>query len=213
MRLDSSPNRGGWPRPSSHRKMNLGGGWPRPSSDRKMNLGAPRVGVTRGSSLFSAPPLVDGINRDQPSLPFLVRKKTTPHPCAWIPHQTALHGIGMHVLQFFSYFVTAVHVEVIKACLPETRQSQTIVHEGQPELPAGGFAFFPTQISRNSLFERLQHHRRCRFRWLADQQVHVIGHDYITHQQKLVAFANRSQRAQTSFVRESFSAAATGDNN
>src|SRR5260221_4854214 len=117
MRLDSSPNRGGWPRPSPHRKM---------------NLGAPRVGVTRGSSLFSAPPLVDGINRDQPSLPFLVRKKTTPHPCAWIPHQTALHGIGMHVLQFFSYFVTAVHVEVIKACFPETRQAQTIVHERQP---------------------------------------------------------------------------------
>src|SRR5258707_8466307 len=98
----------------------------------RMNLGAPRVGVTRGSSLFSALPLVDGINRDQPSLPFLVRKKTTPHPCAWILHQTALHGIGMHVLQLFSYFVTAVHVEVIKAWLPETRQSQTIVQEGQP---------------------------------------------------------------------------------
>src|SRR5260370_2965859 len=30
-----------------------------------MNLGAPRVGVTRGSSLFSAVLLVDGINHDQ----------------------------------------------------------------------------------------------------------------------------------------------------
>src|SRR5260221_11195578 len=96
-----------------------------------MNLGAPRVGVTRGSSLFSALPLVDGINRDQPSLPFLVRKKTTPHPCAWILHQTALDGLGMHVLQFFSYFVTALNFELIKTCIPEPRQSETTVHEGQ----------------------------------------------------------------------------------
>src|SRR5713226_7830794 len=92
-------------------------------------------------------------------------------------------------------FVTAVDVEVIKACLPETRQSRTIVHEQQTQLSAGGFAFFPTQLSGHPLLERLQHHRRRRFRRLADQQVHVIGHDHITHQQKLVPFANRSQRA------------------
>src|SRR6266851_5475676 len=108
-----------------------------------MNLGSPRVGVTRGSSLFSAVLLVDGINHDQPGLPFLVKQKTTPHPRAWILHQTALHGIGMHVLQFFSYLVAAVDVEVIKAWLPETRQSQTIVQERQPQLPAGGLRFLP----------------------------------------------------------------------
>src|SRR5713101_8487465 len=96
-----------------------------------MNLGAPRVGVTRGSSLFSAVLLVDGINHDQPGLPFLVKQKTTPHPRAWILHQTTLHWIRMHVLQFFPQLVTAVHVEVIEARLPETRQSQTIVREGQ----------------------------------------------------------------------------------
>ena len=42
-----------------------------------MNLGAPRVGVTRGSSLLSALPLVDGINRDQPGGPDLALMQST----------------------------------------------------------------------------------------------------------------------------------------
>src|SRR5712691_11777615 len=96
-----------------------------------MNLGAPRVGVTRGSSLFSAVLLVDGINLNQPRLPFPVKKTTTPYPRTRILHQTALHRIRMHVFQFFSHLATAVDIEVIKAWLPETRQSQTIVREGQ----------------------------------------------------------------------------------
>src|SRR5258708_38261601 len=114
-----------------------------------MNLGAPRVGVTRGSSLFSAVPLVDGINHDQPGLPFLVKQKAAPHPRTRILHQTALHGIVMHVLQFFSYIVTAVDVEVRKAWLPETRQLQDLGQERQTQLSASGFAFFPAQIWGN----------------------------------------------------------------
>ena len=98
-------------------------------------VGAARGGVTRGSSLcvvvsrLSSP-------RDQwsPIRAPLSHKKATPFPRAGIPHQSAIHGIRVHVFEFLSFLAPAVNIEVVESGLPESGQIHISTHEGQPQL-------------------------------------------------------------------------------
>ncbi len=68
-----------------------------PSASREGDLRVPHVSVFHVGLRF-ADSLVHGIDGHQSALPFLTKEKAAPHPPAGIPHQSPVHGIGVHVL-------------------------------------------------------------------------------------------------------------------
>jgi hypothetical protein len=97
--------------------------------------------------------------------------------------QLSLHGIGVHVFQFFAHLSRAPYIEVIKAPLPKVRSSRAGIGKLEGRLLGGGFGS-AIQRKGDFLFEHLQSFRGIgRFRF-ADQQVDVLGHDYVVDEQK-----------------------------
>jgi hypothetical protein len=123
-------------------------------------------------------------------LPSLIKKKAAPHPRAGIPHQSPVHGIGVHVLQFLPFLAPAVNIEVVKSGLPESRQTRVSAHEWQPQLRVRNPPLAFPQIPRDALLQRFQHHRWRNLCWLADQKMHVLRHHHVPHQQKTIPLAN-----------------------
>ena len=99
----------------------------------------------------------------------------------------------MHVLEFLSPFLSAIHVKVVKPGLPKSLQTLTAILKRQTQLSGLAHAIPLSQIPRNALFQHIQHARWRNF-GLADEQVHMLGHHYISNQPKPMALSDFPQR-------------------
>src|SRR5208283_4673058 len=162
----------------------------------KQNLGAP-LSFSRGwvlgfSFLLS---FRNDINCNQPRLTLRVERPTAPRPVLRMAHQSARHRVAVHVVQLLSFLPVRVHVEVIKTRLPKAARSFRLFRKGQPHLFLGCVSPLPSHFLRHALLQHLQHRRRCAFLRFADQQMHVLRHHHITHQQKAILRADARQFA------------------
>ena len=107
-------------------------------------------------------------------------------------HQLPVHGIFVHVGEFFPKLLFTPDVEVVKAALPERRRFLEPRGKGKPEL-LGRRCSVPAQRTRYLLLQNLQDLGRIPFRRFADEQVHVLGHDHISDQSKRMSRANFMQ--------------------
>jgi hypothetical protein len=62
------------------------------------------------------------IHSDQTGFASEVKRLTTPRPILRMPHQSAIHMIRVHVIQLLVLLFMAIHVEVVKSCLPKPWQ-------------------------------------------------------------------------------------------
>ena len=92
-------------------------------------------------------------------LPRRIVEGTTPHPIFRTSNQSALDRVLMHIIQFLGQFRFTPNIEVI---VP-----------GPPEGSRRAFV----QFLRNNLLEHLQHDRQPASFRLAQQQMHVLGHN------------------------------------
>jgi len=172
--------------------------------------GAPHVGFTCGAfdSAFNCFVLfffvscsldcrgfsVRKIARSQPSLSFFVRQETAPKPVTRISHQSPLHRVGVHVLQFLLNILGAVQVKIVKPRLPKSRQPRVAVLKCQALLSYCHAALPFSQIARNAPLQNFQHQRWRTFRPFADEQLNMLGHHNIPNQEKVITLANFCQR-------------------
>src|SRR5208282_6595014 len=139
-------------------------------------------------------PLSHRIDGQHSTLASLIERPTAPWPVVRVPDQLADDRIPVHVLQLLFPLLRAPHVEVIKPPLPEARQFGPGLGKPEAQLRRGRRATLPSQGPGDTLFQDLQHRRRRPIFRLADQQMDVLGHDYIAHQQKAVALAHLAER-------------------
>src|SRR5579863_57332 len=98
----------------------------------------------------------------------------------------------MHVAQFLHPLLFSKDHEVIEPMLPN-----------MPFLPGCGphavlpqvavRTKFPQKTPRKTLFKRLHHDGRVGSLRLADQQMHMLGHDHISNHDKTIALADLFQ--------------------
>ena len=68
------------------------------------------------------------------------------------------------------------------------------VAEGKWELLAGRFfARLAAELPRHALLQDLHDRGRSSLRRLADEQMNVVGHDYVTRQREPIAIADLTQ--------------------
>src|SRR5271157_852126 len=108
-------------------------------------------------------------------------------------HQSPCHRIAVHVLQLLSFFRVRVNVEVIKARLPECARACRWLRKRQTQLFLTNVPALPPHLLRDALLQHLQHRRGRAFLRLADQQMHMLWHHHMSHQQKSVLLANPSK--------------------
>src|SRR5689334_11791035 len=99
----------------------------------------------------------------------------------------------MHVFKFLANFLLAPHVEVIESGLPESRQTAVASCKRQAQLLRRRAAPASAEIARDALLQNFQNQRWRSFRSLADEQVHVIGHDHVSNQQEFVPLTNLAE--------------------
>src|SRR5208283_4162542 len=104
----------------------------------KQNLGAP-LSFSRGwvlgfSFLLS---FRNDINCNQPRLTLRVERPTAPRPVLRMAHQSARHRVAVHVVQLLSFLPVRVHVEIVKARLPEATRVFARFRKCQPQLFLG----------------------------------------------------------------------------
>ena len=123
-----------------------------------------------------------------------IRGGTAPYPILGIFDQSPRDRIAMHVLEFLASLFRAVHVEIVKSRLPETRRLRQSV-KCERLLDRGHFSAPAAHPLGDAQFEAM-HHRGwvARFR-LADQQVHVLRHDYVADYNEAVLGSNLFERA------------------
>src|SRR5712692_512056 len=84
----------------------------------RMILWVPHVSVLHVGLRFARSfqgSLVHGINAHQSALPVLIKKKTAPLPRTGIPHQSAVHGIRVHIFEVLSFLAPAVNIDVVES--------------------------------------------------------------------------------------------------
>ena len=106
-------------------------------------------------------------------------------------HQTSLHRIEVHVIHLLVLFLFTPHIEIVKPSLPERLVfpqrpflPQALLSRTQTALPP------PVHRSRNALLQHLHHRAGIPHIRLADQQMNMFRHHYITDQREIVALAN-----------------------
>src|SRR5579864_5232644 len=95
------------------------------------------------------------IDAEQTRICFRVEGKTAPGPILGMRNKFSLHGIHVHILQFFDEFLLTPHVKIIEARLPELGQGMVRTLETKSELVGGGSVWLATQSPRYSLFQDL----------------------------------------------------------
>src|SRR5882724_1517446 len=167
-----------------------------PDINWKDDVGCPALGVggwVLGCS-FSAS-FRDEIDSYKPRLSHSVEWPTAPRPIFRVFYQSTGQRIAVHVIQFLPFLPVGVHVEVVKARLPEGSRPLRRFWKGEPELSRGAFVLWPPQFPGNPLFQHLQHRGRCAFVWLADQEMHVLRHDHISNKRESVLGAHSRKLA------------------
>ncbi len=109
-------------------------------------------------------------------------------------HQLSLHRIHVHVVQLLDKLLLTPHVEIVKTRLPELRQKIVSLAKRQAELlPVRFLPSFSPEVPRDALFQDLHHSRRRNIWRLADQEVHVLGHDDVTREFEMITIAYFSE--------------------
>ena len=113
-----------------------------------------------------------------------------------------LHGIHVHVLEFFDELRVTPDVEIVKAGLPELRQEIVRVSKRKSELLGGYFlGWLAADSPRHALLQDLHDGWRSALCWLADEQVNVVGHDDVARDREPVAVAHLSQNLHKQILR------------
>ena len=95
------------------------------------------------------------IHRQNRCVPQVIEPPTRPGPVSRLFHQAAVHGIIVHVVQFFQAFLLAPEVQVVAAPLSNTVMS--VVRDGRRQFKprqhplAPGRVQVPAQVSQNEI--------------------------------------------------------------
>ena len=92
----------------------------------------------------------------------------------------------MHVVELLCHLGAGVDVEIIVAALPEAAEFTASLRKAKGKL-SGALSFSGAQCTGNSLLETLDDLCGACAAGLAQQQVHVLGHENVPHQSKAVA--------------------------
>lgn len=96
-------------------------------------------------------------------------------------HESALHRIAVHVIQFLEQFFFTVDIEVVIAALPESLSPGQVIPKGQREL-AWRAAPFAAKYPGNALLQHLDDFGRSGLGRFIDQQMDVLGHEHIAEE-------------------------------
>ena len=108
----------------------------------------------------------------------------------------------MHVVELLDELRLTSDVKIVKARLPELRQTIVSFAEWEPELyRRRGLARLAPQAARHSLFQDLHNARRIALGRLTDEQVDVIGHHDVTHKRESVAVTHLSRNFHKQILR------------
>ena len=83
-----------------------------------------------------------------------------------------MNGVAMHITEFFHSLGLTPNAEVVVARLPER------------------CAFDLVEFAGSVLLEHLESDSKLFSRWFAQQQVHVLGHNYVTADEEVVPLAS-----------------------
>ncbi len=98
----------------------------------------------------------------------------------------------MHEIQFLNPLPIPAHHKIIESFLPNVPGLERLL----PQLPlrrAAPPSPFSEQTPRKALLQHLHDRRRRAPVWLADQQVNVLGHDYVADYDKAIPFPHLFQ--------------------
>ena len=105
-----------------------------------------------------------------------------------------LYRIHVHVVKFFDELGLTPDIEIVEARLPELRQQVVGMAKWKPELLGRCcFGRLATELPRHALLQNLHDGGRGACGRFADEQVNVIGHDYVTRKSEAVAVAHLVQ--------------------
>ena len=116
-----------------------------------------------------------GFNLDRPFQSGGVMPVTRPRPILGLCYQAATDRVAVHVLEFLDCLVMVPDIEIIIPSLPEVGLSLQL------------------QLPRGLLLQHLQGHGQLFDRRLADQQMHMLGHEHISRNHQAVASAHLLQ--------------------
>ena len=126
------------------------------------------------SFAFSGCPL--RLNLNQALLPGCPVSKAAPCPVFRPRNQTTSYRVPMKVLQLLHSFLFRPDVEVVVRALPEPRQRVGM-----------------NEFARNILLQHLYRDRECAALGFANEQMNVLGHDYVPGDEHPVPSANALQ--------------------
>jgi hypothetical protein len=121
---------------------------------------------------------------DRTSLAKEVVAKTAPAPEFRTRDQTPLHRIAMHIAKFLDALVFGPDVEIVKSFLPDVLRR--VIDQTKLRRSSG----LRENAPRKAQFERLHHRRWILFFWFTDEQVNVLGHDHVSHNDEPIALAH-----------------------
>ncbi|HTZ88749.1 MAG TPA: hypothetical protein VMA71_00330 [Alloacidobacterium sp.] len=104
--------------------------------------------------------------------PRTIKPGTAPNPVVRRQNQPTFHWILMHVKQFFRHLLLSENVEVIKSPLPHLASNHIVY------------------LSRRTLFHNLQHRGKSSDLRLAQEEMNMLGHDYISSHSKKIFLAD-----------------------
>jgi len=128
------------------------------------------------AELLAAPRCPVRFNLDRTLFPSRIVEGTAPLPIFRTSDQPALDRVLMHIIQFLGQFRFTPNIEVIIPGLPEGSRRAFI------------------EFLRNNLLEHLQHNRQVASLRLAQQQMHVLGHNHKSGQVESVPTTYSFQR-------------------
>ena len=85
------------------------------------------------------------------------------------------------------------HVKIVEAALPEAAVLRQRVTEIEQELSVGSAAFLAAHGAGDALLPYLQDLGNGPFAWLAEEKMHVVGHEDIAHERELKLCADLSE--------------------
>lgn len=122
---------------------------------------------------------------------FRVVAEAAPRPLLWFEHESTLDRVAMHVTQLFHALLFGEYHEVVKAVLPD------MVLGGDPRgldlSRMGGRTHLPQEAACESLFYGLHDDRWVAALRFTQQEMNMLGHDYVAHDHKTIAPPNLLQ--------------------
>ena len=122
----------------------------------------------------------------QESFLSIVVAPAAPRPISGMLHKFLFHGISVHIVEFFLHLRLRVHVEIVIPSLPESSEPTVDFRKRKPEL-ALSRTLSSAHPARQSLLEHLNDLRRAARTGFAEQQVDVLGHDYVSHKSEPIS--------------------------